>query len=319
MLLKLDELGGEIKELKELVEKRKEKLLELEDQLVLEIKSKTDEIDKLEKLLDRNENEFFKYKTEILNRDEKLREYEKYIEKLEKNLESFTSEKNLLENIKNENKILHEDLKNKNNKIKKQDEQISNLVKELENYKKFIDDICDLLNAEEQNIYEKIKNVLLENADLKNKLNTKQISQAPPEKLPFDYITGVNEILKHINNLLRDAKYRIILIIPSINDIKSLNFSSLVVSNIFLATFFDTSKPEHLKIIEELNSKYKINVRFYENRDRWGVLKDGDTIIIANNSIDTEITGYLTSDMKLIEIFSKIINDAWNNSTIIKI
>ncbi|MHA1753655.1 MAG: hypothetical protein ACTSYZ_14920 [Candidatus Helarchaeota archaeon] len=313
-IIKADELIIEINKLKESVKNSRKILIDNENQLILDIKSKTEEITKLEALLDEQEEEFNKLQMLIGNKDRLISELNQKIAEQEK---FINGSKELVQTnalLKNKLKQLEIELKNRTSDFEQLLSQLKDKDSQLNKLKSTFKLISDLFEVDSQDFFTELEKFIPFYKSFKKSGVIEKDTKDYPVSQPFKIISGRENLINTINMILRNAKYRIILVMPGIEDLELLDFSNLNANIIFLSTYLDKNDQKHLQWVSELDKKYKVNVRFYEKRDRWGILADGETLFVADAKQGHNLIGYLITEINLVNLLSKLVNDVWVNS-----
>jgi len=341
---KMIDLGTEIEKLKNRIHEKKQKVKELENKMIFESKSKIDELIKLESIIKEKD-------TKLEERQEKIMKLKQDIEKFkiesdEKNkkideLGKIKDEKESeISSLKDKIDRLTEEIENKDKIITSQKEEINNIKQDMdkvideikenyekkineikEEYKKIIEDTKsevekelntskakyeEELNKIKSELKEKIEDLEKRNKELEDKLKG-VISNIDNIKIFNDR----QDLIKHINEIIKDAKIRLMLVFPKLEDMKDIDLEDLD-NNIAinLATNIDLKNSDHTNFLRKLQKKYNINIRNKDPDELWCIKKDGDSLIIGTILENGRFFGFYSNDRNIVNLFSGIVSDA---------
>jgi chromosome segregation ATPase len=314
----IEEHESNIEELRNSVIIRKEKLLESENQIIFKEKSKDEEIKNLENLIDEKVSTIDQYKQEInmLKQDINALNSEKseileQIESLNKAKDDSNAEIN---ELNSQIEKLTNSLESKNQNIKELEQKVESKEQDIEKIKVEFEKEIEKLKIQHQQEIDKINQKFEEE---KQKIVEEKSSQQQTlenfmqinEKIQI--ITDHKKIIAQINQILEDAKVRLLLIIPRFDQLTELDLSKVNENvAINLSTSIDMSNKENKRLINQLYNNYNINIRDYEEEDLWALKKDGDSLFIAPKLENGDFFGIYTKDRNTVNLFSGIISDA---------
>lgn len=186
--------------------------------------------------------------------------------------------------------------------LKEKDEKIEQLEKELE-----------ILNGELAKADEELENLELENEKLR------EASSTSTDKI-IDF-TNVqitkSEILEKMREVLQNnAMANVTIVVPSIEDLQELYLYELRSSvSMNIACSINTGIDEHSELLREFESLDNISIKNYEQRDRYGVIRDGEELLIAviGRSENNHLV-FHTQDSKHIRLLNSLITESWIRS-----
>ena len=125
-----------------------------------------------------------------------------------------------------------------------------------------------------------------------------------------------DEFIADFKKVLKRSQHRAMIIVPTIQNIKDLEVYN-VRSGVYLsiACSIEIAVEENEQLYEELKSLGNLDIRNYEERDRWVFLRDGEELLCA--LVGTHEDNYLvfhTTDSAHIKILSNLATDAWLKS-----
>jgi len=211
-----------------------------------------------------------------------------------------------------------EDLEKRETEIKELQEKLEKSVSSSEQLLKKIDEQKEKLETdsnEKENLTSQLnKKISSLESDIKDKdqMIEKYEEQSKKSKAQkTGLITGQEEIISLMNNLLENARMRVQIVAPTIEEINLIDFSKIPKKvNVRIATFIDLSDDRHKDILEGLTLP-NITFRNYKKKDRWGLEQDREGLIIAAESKKALPLGLLTNDLNHIELFNSMISEAW--------
>ncbi|MHA1231172.1 MAG: hypothetical protein ACTSRP_07560 [Candidatus Helarchaeota archaeon] len=256
-------------------------------------------------VLEKNLNELnilLKERREELNKKEiQIKEMEKKIRELEtyksNNITTFEKLNLQLQNYIDRVKKLENELTEKDAELVEKEDKLNKLMDDF----KQMEEKALKLEVENSNLRNEINELSSKLENLENEIKKYNVGQ--------QIIIGRDEFIKQINDMVTKTKSSILLITPSIIDLKSIDFSPLNYNiQVRIATSIDLQSSQHYEILTNLqNQGFKI--RNYELGDRWGVDRDGEEIFIAASGAD--VLGIKTDDQDAIKLYRVLISDAW--------
>ncbi len=125
-------------------------------------------------------------------------------------------------------------------------------------------------------------------------------------------IIGSDAIIQIINELLDSALHSVMLVVPSIKELRKLNLKKLRPSVKAMASVkLDVTSKADVSYVEELQKQYRIDIRVFTNEDRYGLNVDRGVVFIGVNS-KTEPFGLITENPEAIDLFMKqFIIETW--------
>ncbi|MFX0080985.1 MAG: hypothetical protein ACFE94_04455 [Candidatus Hodarchaeota archaeon] len=186
--------------------------------------------------------------------------------------------------------------------LNEKDEKIEQLEKELE-----------ILNNELAKADEELESLELENEKLR-----KADSSSADGIIDFTNVQITkSEILEKMREvLLNNAMANVTIIVPSIEDLQELylyELRSSVAMNI--ACSINPGIDEHSELLQEFESLDNISIKNYEHGDRYGVIRDGEELLIAviGRSENNHLV-FHTKDPKHIRLLNSLITESWIRS-----
>jgi chromosome segregation ATPase len=187
------------------------------------------------------------------------------------------------------------------NTLNEKDEKISELKKELE-----------ILNDELAKADEDLESLELENEKLR-----KKDSSSTDNIIEFTNVKiNKTEILEKMREMLPNAMSNVTIVVPGIEDLQNLylyEVRSSVAMNI--ACSINPSIDEHSELLQEFESLDNISIKNYEQKDRYGIVRDAEELLIA--VIGTSELNHLvfhTKDPKHIRLLNSLITESWIRS-----
>ncbi|MFW9875140.1 MAG: hypothetical protein ACFFG0_18705 [Candidatus Thorarchaeota archaeon] len=186
--------------------------------------------------------------------------------------------------------------------LNEKNEKIKQLEKEIE-----------ILNIELAKADEEIESLELENEKLR-----KPNSSSTDQIVDFTDIQITKmEILEKMRDILQNnAMANVTIIVPSIVDLQDLylyELRSSVAMNI--ACSINPGIDEHAELLQEFESLDNISIKNYEQGDRYGVVRDGEELLIAviGRSENNHLV-FHTKDSKHIRLLNSLITESWIRS-----
>ncbi len=133
------------------------------------------------------------------------------------------------------------------------------------------------------------------------------------------FIRSPESAKAHINEQISKAKMRVLIVAPTLSDV-DINVIKERPSriNFRIATYIDSTNPEHEKIMQELDKMDNVDYRNRSLQNLWGINKDYEEVILCVLSKTefrgeeiTEIAGIGSIIQEHIKIFVPILEDAW--------
>jgi len=318
----MNDIELDLKKLKDSSIEEKIKLIELEKQFLEHEKTTTEQIKSLEYAVNEKDSTIEQKNMKIEMLKVQINKINAELSEKKKILDDFELEKR---KWSEEKKLLIEKI----DKSKSENEEI------IENYKKKFDDLQELIKNKEAEFENERNSLMAEITNEKNNHKEELIKlqedfEKQKEKLIKEFeqklkeekenyqindnikiLIGENQFISQINEILKNVKVRVLLILPHLDDLNNIDLSSIDENvSINLSTRIDLKNPEHENIISNLRKNYNIIVRNYESEDLWGLKKDGDSLLLASKLESGEYFGFFTSDIKNVNLFSVIISDA---------
>ncbi len=264
----------------------------------------------------------------------------------EKEKEILEFEKQYIENEKELKKLSEEsqDLNQKLQNLEAKASQDEVVASQIEDYKKKINELEEtssrlrtaLGQIQEDNIKleDELNSIKTEHGDiaeLKSKLNVLEETVIAQQKEIIDkdkilkgrtseaegnihtgavqkFIVGKVETLNEFNRLLDNVKFRLFLIVPTIEDLKQLKLLNSANVDTRVATSLDLSNTAHKNFIQKYPD---VDFRNYSKKDRWGIECDAEEICLVAESENKDLIGISSSDSKICEMFLKLLTEAW--------
>jgi len=180
----------------------------------------------------------------------------------------------------------------------------------IEHIEKAIDNFLDELQTKMDDFIYNFSNLYKKNA-----LNESNVLELDIDTFSRLKITKT-KFVKKIREILKRAQHKVVVITPTITDLEDLEVYNVRSSiNLNIGCFIKIEIDKHLELLEELESFRNIQIRNYEDQDRWVILRDGEELLCA--VIGIEPANYLffhTEDPNHIKIFSSLATNAWLRS-----
>lgn len=127
------------------------------------------------------------------------------------------------------------------------------------------------------------------------------------------FVRSPEAVISAINEALKEAKMRMLIVAPTLDDIDIRPILSAKKStNIRIATSIDVSNDRHLAILSVLDEKPNVSYRNYKGAVTvWGVNRDFEKCVVAVVSKSKEVAGLGTVLEEDIRLFSPILEDCW--------
>jgi hypothetical protein len=252
------------------------KLLESKDRL---LRVKDDQVQTLENSIKLKDEQVKTLESSIRIKDEKSSTLEKTIELKEEEIRKLSS------------------TSIDRNTLKEKDDEILQLQKEIE-----------ILNEELAKADEDLERLELENERLRKE------DSSTHKIIDFTNIKITNkEILEKMRRILPNAMSNVTIVVPSIEELQDLYLYEVRASvsvNICCSISHD-----HTDLIQEFESLDNITIKNYELKDRYGIVRDAEELLIAvvGNSNTNHLT-FHTKDPKHIRLLNSLITEAWIRS-----
>lgn len=254
----------------------KEKIILAFEQEYVQIQTELKELNEKYKLL---EEQTSKEKVEqITQYEEKIKQLTEMNERLRTALEQLQEENIKQEDELNSIKADHADITELRSKVQILEETIINQQKELVEKDKIL------------------------------KGRTAEGEGEALESTLQKFIVGKVETITEFNRLLDTVKFRLFLIVPTIEDLQQLNLKNNPDVDTRVATAFDLSNESHKNYIK---SYPDIEFRSYNKKDRWGIERDAEELCLTIETENKDYIGISSSDSKVTEILLKLLTEAW--------
>ncbi|MBN2150572.1 MAG: hypothetical protein JW839_03900, partial [Candidatus Lokiarchaeota archaeon] len=140
---------------------------------------------------------------------------------------------------------------------------------------------------------------------LGEEIESKKALESKPDACVTRMITGRDEIIKLLNELLDKAIHNVMIVVPSIKDLQELDLMKLKPSvKVMVSVKVDMKSQPELDFVTELDKVNKLDIRSFENEDRFGINVDRGVVFIGVNS-KTMPFGLITEDPQAIDLFVK--------------
>jgi len=254
------------------------KLLETKDSL---LRIKDEQVETLGNSLKWKDEQIKTLENSLKIKDEKAKTLEKTIELKDGEIRKLNSASIDRGALKEKNEKIEKELEILNGELAKADEELESLELENEKLRKAssssIDKIVDFTNVQitKSEILEKMKEVLQNN-----------------------------------------AMANVTIVVPSIEDLTELYLYELRSSvSMNIACSINTGIDEHSELLQEFESLDNISIKNYEQRDRYGVIRDGEELLIAviGRSENNHLV-FHTKDSKHIRLLNSLITESWIRS-----
>nr|MDO8114681.1 hypothetical protein [Candidatus Sigynarchaeota archaeon] len=130
------------------------------------------------------------------------------------------------------------------------------------------------------------------------------------------FVRSPEAVISAINESLPEAKMRVLIIAPTLDDIDIrpiLDAKSSI--NIRIACAIDVSNEKHLAIMSVFDEHPNISYRHYQGAVTiWGVNRDSEKCVVCVVSKSKEVAGIGTVLQEDIKIFNPILEECWMNS-----
>jgi sugar-specific transcriptional regulator TrmB len=145
--------------------------------------------------------------------------------------------------------------------------------------------------------------------NLKEAMNAKEderiASEVQPAKETNKIITGRDNIITRFNELLDAALHNVMLVVPTIADLKEIDLTKLKPSvKVLVSVKVDMTSQDDLDMVQGLSELNNIELRSFNNEDRFAINVDRGDVIIGVNSKNGPF-GIHTQDSQAIDLFVK--------------
>jgi sugar-specific transcriptional regulator TrmB len=261
------------------------------EMLTIEAKNKDNAVLRSKAKIDLLEESTSRSKHEVMAFQKKAEELQKENEKIAGGLQAVTKEK--------------ADLQAKLDEISKTSQA------EAENLRAEKLQINDRLLKRIAEVEEQEKKMLAlqdEITTLKHKLGveieSKRELESKPDTSTARIINGRGSIIKLFNELLDNAIHSVMIVVPAIKDLQELDLMKLKPSvKVLLSVKVDMKSQAELDFVQELQKLTKIELRSFDNEDRFGINIDRGVVFIGVNS--KQPFGLVTEDQTAIALFVK--------------
>lgn len=187
------------------------------------------------------------------------------------------------------------------NTLKERDDEILQLQKENE-----------LLNDELAKVDENLVSLELENEKLR-----KQSSRDTDKIIDFTRANiPKSEILEKMREMLPNSISNVTIVVPDIEDLQELYLYEVRSSvSMNIACSINPGIDQHSELLQEFESLDNISIKNYEQRDRYGIVRDAEELLIAvkGGSEDNHLV-FHTKDSKHIRLLNSLITESWIRS-----
>ena len=297
-------LQEELKQKEQVISELRERLLSIEEGLKkfedfdLKLKIKDDLIENLKSSLSLKDDQIKTIKSSMDLKEEQVETLE-YSLKI-KNVKIKTLEKSI--SLKGEElKDLTSSTVEKNILIEK-DKEIENLQEKLK-----------ILNGELETADEDLEALELENEKLRNNL----ASASGPKIIDWtDIEISKVDILKKMRDILNKALHNITIAVPDIKDLQELHLYEVRSSvNMKISCYIDPSLEEDAELLEEFGSLDNISIRLYDQKDRFVIDRDGESLLFAVIGKNEENNLVIhTRDSKHQRLLRSLVMEGWLRS-----
>ncbi len=125
-----------------------------------------------------------------------------------------------------------------------------------------------------------------------------------PEASAARIVNGRDSIIKLFNELLDNAMHNVMIVVPSVKELQELDLMKLRPSvKVLLSVKIDMKSQIELDYVQDLQKLTKIELRSFDNEDRFGINVDRGVVFIGVNS--KQPFGLVTEDPVAIDLFVK--------------
>ncbi|MFX1278945.1 MAG: hypothetical protein ACFFA3_05970 [Promethearchaeota archaeon] len=187
------------------------------------------------------------------------------------------------------------------NTLKEKDDEILQLQKEIE-----------ILNDELAKADEDLESLELENEKLREQssIDTDKIIDFTKVNIPK------SEILEKMREMLPNSISNVTIVVPDIEDLQELYLYEVRSSvSMNIACSINPGIDQHSELLQEFESLDNISIKNYEQRDRYGIVRDAEELLIAvkGRSEDNHLV-FHTKDSKHIRLLNSLITESWIRS-----
>ncbi|MEX2683678.1 MAG: hypothetical protein Q6373_019035 [Candidatus Sigynarchaeota archaeon] len=249
-------------------------------------------------------------KQDVMVQQRKAEGFQKEIEKLNEALKVTNAEKAELQKKLEE---LSKESQAKLDEVKKQSQL------EIEAERANTARIKEELSKKDEEIKEHEKKMLAvkdEMATLKDKLvaeiESKKSLESKLNSTSMRLVLGRDAIINKFNELLEKALHNVMFVVPTLKELQLLDFKRVKPSvKVTGAVKLDVASKEDVQIAEELQKKYRVEIRAFNLDDRYGINVDRGIVFIGVNS-KTEPFGMITENPEAIDLFMRqFIVETW--------
>lgn len=276
-----------------------ESLQSTNDLLLAETKNKDNSLVRSKAKVDLLEESAAKAKLEASEYKQKFEEIEQEKATLEENFATIQQERDDLQaklddatkNSDDEVEMLRAEKFQINDRLSKRMEEVENLEKKV-------------AELGEENTQLKLD---MENKNLE-KIATKTHSTSETNRI----ITGRDNIIALFNELLDGALHNVMLVMPSMADLKEIDLTKLKPSvKALISVKVDMTSQDDLDMVQELSNLNSVELRSFNNEDRFAINVDRGDVFIGVNSKAGPF-GLHTQDSQAIDLFVKqFIIETW--------
>ncbi|MFX1446909.1 MAG: hypothetical protein ACFFCG_02095 [Promethearchaeota archaeon] len=183
--------------------------------------------------------------------------------------------------------------------IEEKDDEIEDYLKKL-----------TILTGELEKADEDLEALEAENEKLRNNLVSE--SEAKIIDSTFRQIPKVN-ILKKMREILGNAVHNVTIAVLDINDLQDLHLYEVRSSvNMKIMCNIDPSLETDAELLEELESLDNVNIRLYEDQDRFLIDRDGEELLfsIVGEGENNNLVLY-TKDVKHQRLLRSLVMEGW--------
>ena len=123
------------------------------------------------------------------------------------------------------------------------------------------------------------------------------------------------EILNKIKEISKRAISSILIVVPELKNIESINLYELKSST----SIKIACKVDHLELFDELISLGNVKIRNYMREDRYGIIRDNKELFISIFGEDkNNLLTFYTDDLGHIKVVNTLITECWISGTIVE-
>ncbi|MHA1263751.1 MAG: hypothetical protein ACTSRS_00805 [Candidatus Helarchaeota archaeon] len=253
-----------------------------------------------EKRISEFEKEFIRKETELKELQEKY-----------KLLEEQTSKDKVEKIAQYEGKIkelseTNERLRNALNQLQEENIQLEDELNKIKSEHADINELKSKMQILEETVITQQKEIIEKDKILKGRMGEDE--EATLESTLQKFIVSKAETIKEFNRLLDAAKFRLFLIVPTLDDLQQLHLKNNPDVDTRIATAFDLSNEGQKDFIAKFPD---VEWRLYTKKDRWGIERDAEEICIVAETENKDYIGISSSDSKVTQLFLKLLTEAW--------